>query len=31
MDNVLCVCGDGNSNGASGEEIRIIWMCDSKW
>jgi hypothetical protein len=31
MDNVLCVCGNDGSNDANGEEIRIIWMCDSKW
>jgi hypothetical protein len=31
MDNVLCVCGNGGSDGANGEEIRIIQMCDSKW
>jgi hypothetical protein len=31
MDNVLCMCGDGSSNDANGEEIRIIQMCNSKW
>jgi hypothetical protein len=31
MDNVLCMWGDGGSDDANGEEIRIIWMCNSKW
>jgi hypothetical protein len=31
MDNVLCMCGNGGSNGANGEEIRIIRMCNLKW